>query len=84
MNQADQLKERPKPEEALQTICAELEQTAAKEAGDEEAASGLLADADWLEAHIDEVLASFEIDDGIRTSLVARVRKKYVADGEAE
>jgi len=75
-------KEQPKPDEALQAVCTELETVAAAEAGDEEGASGLLDDDAWLGKHIDQVLASFQIDDGSKTALIARIRKRYGANGD--
>jgi hypothetical protein len=81
MKQANPLKEQPQTEEALQTICATLEQTATKEAESPEDAPGLLADDEWLTRHLNELLSTFELNDGARTTLVAQVRRKYTADG---
>jgi len=78
------LKEQPKPEEALNMVCAELEDTAAKEAGTEEGAGELLSNDEWLATHIEKVITTFELNDGIRTSLVAKIRKRYEPDGHDE
>ena len=78
------LREQLKPEEALQTVCAELESAAAKEAGTEDGAAELLSDDEWLATHIEKVITTFELNDGIRTSLVAKIRKKYEPNGQDE
>jgi hypothetical protein len=83
MKQMTTVKEKPSADEATETICGELEAAAAKESnGSEEDAVALLTDNDWVGAQIDELIDSFELDDGIKTKLVARIRKKYTADGE--
>ena len=83
VEQMTTLKDKPSAEEATETICSELETAAAKESnGSEEEAVALLVDDDWVGAHIDELIQSFELDNGINTKLVARIRKKYTADGE--
>jgi len=81
--QKNPLKEQPKPEEALTKVCAEVETAAIDEAG-EEGAAELLTDDEWLATHIEKVIAGFELNDGIKTTLVARVRKKYEPDGQNE
>ena len=78
--------ERPKNEEAerdaLELACARIEELAAAQAGSEETEADLLADEAWIREHVDEVVASFELDDGIKSSLVAKIRKRFQADGE--
>ena len=78
------LKEKQNPEEALNMVCAELEDAAAKEAGAEEGAAELLSDDEWLATHIEKVITGFELNDGIKTSLVAKIRKKYEPNGQDE
>lgn len=77
------LVEQPKPEEALEMACAELETAAITEAGEEDAAK-LLSDDEWLATHIEKVITGFELNDGIKTSLVAKIRKKYEPNGQDE
>ena len=76
------LKEQPKPEEALKTICAELEEAAVNESGSEEGGAELLADGDWVETHIDELIRTFQFDNGLKNVVIAQLRKKYKPDGE--
>jgi len=79
--QKNPLKEQPKPEEALEMACAELETAAITEAGEEDAAK-LLSDDEWLATHIEKVITGFELNDGIKTTLVAKLREKYTVDGD--
>jgi hypothetical protein len=76
------LEEKPKVEE-LEAACAQaLEEKAVAESDTDEGAQKLLSDDKWLATHLDEVLRSFDVDDGSKTSLTARLRKKYGADGD--
>jgi hypothetical protein len=82
MEQMATLKEMPNPKEATETICGELEAAAARESNDsEEDAVALLADSDWVGTHIDQLIASFDLDDGVKTTVIGKLRKKYIADG---
>jgi len=76
------LNEKPKVEE-LEAACAQaLEEQAVAESDSEQSAQELLSDDQWLGAHIDELLTTFEVDDGSRTALTARIRRRYGANGE--
>lgn len=68
--------------DALEQACARIEELAASQAGSEEAAAELLADESWIEANVGEVVSSFELNDGTKSSLMAKIRKRYIADGE--
>ena len=75
------LKEKPKVEE-LEAACAQaLEEQAVAESDNEQSAQELLSDHKWIEAHLDELLTTYEVDDGSRTALIARIRKRYGANG---
>jgi hypothetical protein len=74
-------KEQSSPEEPLEMACAELETAAITEAGEEDAAK-LLSDDEWLATHIEKVIAGFELNDGIKTTLIAKLREKYTVDGD--
>ena len=75
------LEEKPKTEELEATCAQTLEEKALAECGSEEGTHELLSDDKWLGKHLDEVLSSFEVDDGSRSILTARIRKRYGADG---
>ena len=82
MEQMTTIDEKSRPEEATETICSELEAAAAKESnGSEEDVVALLTDNDWVGTHIDQLIASFDIDDGVKTTVIGRLHKKYIADG---
>lgn len=78
------LQEKPNVEQ-LETMCAEaLEEKAMAECGSEENAQKLLSDEKWLGTHLDEVLRSYNVDNGTTTTLTARIRERFRADGEED
>ena len=76
------LKQKPKVDE-LEAACAQaLEEEAVAESDDEQSAQELLSDHKWIGAHLDELLTTYEVDDGSKTALIARIRKRYGANGD--
>jgi hypothetical protein len=80
MEQQEKIPKEPS-DDAIQALCGQLEQAAVNEVGTEEKAAELLGDDDWVGAHIGQLIASFDLDDGIKTTVIAKLRKKYIADG---
>jgi len=83
VKQQPKLKQEP-AEQDIENICAQLEERATSEAGSKQEAAALLTNQAWIASHVDELIVSFSLDNGIRTSLIAKVRKRYESDGRAE